>query len=103
MKNIQTFIWLNDQAEEAAKLYTSIFKNSKTISTMPGPGGKPMGVTVELDGCQFILFNGGPQYHPTSGISFSVSCQSEEEINRLWNELTKDGKVMMELNTYPWS
>ena len=64
MKNIQTFIWLNDQAEDAAKLYTSIFKNSKTISTMPGTNGKPMGVTVELDGSQFILFNGGPAHHP---------------------------------------
>jgi predicted 3-demethylubiquinone-9 3-methyltransferase (glyoxalase superfamily) len=103
MKNIQNFIWLNDQAEEAAKLYTSIIKNSKTISTMPGPNNKPMGVTVELDGCQFILFNGGPQYHPTSGISFSISCQSEQEIDALWNELKKDGKVMMELNKYPWS
>src|SRR2546430_2668900 len=62
MQKIQTFIWFNDQAEEAAKLYTSAIKNSKIISTMPGPGGKPMGVTVELDGREFILFNGGPQY-----------------------------------------
>jgi len=103
MKNIQNFIWLNDQAEDAAKLYTSIFKNAKTISTMPGPNNKPMGVTVELDGCQFILFNGGPQYHPTHGISYFVTCRSQEEIEKIWNALSDGGEVRMALDKYPWS
>ena len=58
MQKIQPFLWFNDQAVEASKRYLSVFKNSNVINTMPGPGGKPMGVTVELDGCEFILFNG---------------------------------------------
>ncbi|MEP7235527.1 MAG: VOC family protein, partial [Ignavibacteriota bacterium] len=88
MKNIQTFIWYNDQAEAASKLYTGLFKNSKVISTMPGPGGTVMGVTVELDGTQFILFNGGPMYHPTSSISFTVHCSTADEVDALWKVLS---------------
>lgn len=103
MKNLQTFIWLDGTAEEAATLYTSLFKNSKTISTMPGPGGKPMGVTVELDGSQFILFNGGPNYAPTSGISFFVSAATEAEIDKIWTSLSNGGTVRMELDAYPWA
>ena len=103
MQKINPFLWLNDSAVEAASLYTSAFKNAKTVSTMPGPGGKPMGVTIELAGTTFILFNGGPQYHPTPSISFYAMCETEEELNTLWNALSKDGKVMMDLGAYPWS
>jgi predicted 3-demethylubiquinone-9 3-methyltransferase (glyoxalase superfamily) len=103
MQKIQTFLWFNDQAEEAAKLYTSIFKNTKTLSTMPGPGGKPMGVTVELAGTQFILFNGGPQYHPTPSISFSAYFQTEAEVDSAWKTLSDGGEVRMELAKYPFS
>src|SRR5580692_6175250 len=98
MQKIQTFLWFDGKAEEAANLYTSIFKNSKTISTMPGPGGKPMGVTVNLDGREFILFNGGPMYHPTSAISFTAYCDSVEEIDGLWKNLSDGGKPMMALD-----
>ena len=103
MQKIQTFLWFDGQAEEAANQYLSIFKNSKLLSTMPGPGGKPMGLTVELDGWQFITFNGGPTYHPTPSISFTVSCDTVEEIDRAWAALSDGGKPMMELNKYPWS
>ena len=70
---------------------------------MPGAGGKPMGVTVALDGREIILFNGGPTYHPTQGISFTVYCESEQEIDTAWKKLSEGGKVMMELAKYPWS
>ncbi len=103
MKNIQTFIWFNDQAEEAANLYTSTFPNSKKIGLMPGPGGKPMAVPVDLNGHQFILFNGGPQFHPTHGISFTVYCASSEEAEKIWNKLSDSANVMMPLAEYPWS
>jgi predicted 3-demethylubiquinone-9 3-methyltransferase (glyoxalase superfamily) len=103
MQKIQTFVWFNDQAEEAANLYTSIFKNSKMLSTMPGPGGKPMGVTVQLEGQEFILFNGGPQYHPTAAISFSAYCQTESEIDSIWDKLSGGGTIRMELQKYPFS
>ena len=103
MQKIQTFIWFKDQAEEAAKLYTSGIKNSKIVSTMPGPGGKPMGVTVSLDGRELILFNGGPLYNPTASISFTLYCASEEEIDGVWKVLSDGGKVIMELAQYPWA
>src|SRR5579863_10654827 len=103
MQKIQTFIWLNDQAEEAADLYTSLFKNSKIISTMPGPGGKPMGVTVELDGREFILFNGGPYYQPMDSISFTVYHGLENEIDAAWKALSDDGKVLLDIAKYPWA
>lgn len=61
MQKIQTFLWFDSQTEDAARFYTSIFKNSKILNRMPSPGGKPMGVTLELDRRQFIAFNGGPE------------------------------------------
>jgi predicted 3-demethylubiquinone-9 3-methyltransferase (glyoxalase superfamily) len=103
MQKIQTFLWLNDQAEEAANLYSAAFTKAKTVNTMPGPGGKPMGVTVELADREFILFNGGPQYHPTPSISFFVQCETPEEVDKLWNTFSNGGTVRMELNKYPFS
>ncbi len=102
-QKITTFLWLNNQAEEAAKTYTSIFKNAKIINTMPGPGGKPMGATVELAGCQFILFNGGPQYQPTPAISFYVRCETLQEVEKLWPVLSQGGIERMKLDKYAWS
>jgi predicted 3-demethylubiquinone-9 3-methyltransferase (glyoxalase superfamily) len=113
MQKIQTFLWFNDNAEDAAKFYTSAIKNSKSINTwldqkpeqvaMPGPQGKPMAVSVELDGREFILFNGGPHYHPNSSISFTIHCKDEAEIDATWKKLADGGKPRMELAKYPWS
>ena len=103
MQKINPFLWFNDNAVEASDLYASVFKNAKIVSTMPGPGGKPMGVTIELAGVTFILFNGGSTYHPNPSISFYAMCETEDEVETLWNAFSKEGKVMMELNTYPWS
>ena len=61
MEKIQTFLWFDTNAEEAANFYTSVFKNSKILSRMPGMNGKPMGLTVSIEDREFILFNGGPQ------------------------------------------
>ncbi len=91
MQTITPFLWYDTQAEEAANLYVSIFKNSKILSTMPGPGGKPMGVTIELDGQRLITFNGGPHYKFNEAISLFVDVETQEEVDELWNKLTSDG------------
>jgi predicted 3-demethylubiquinone-9 3-methyltransferase (glyoxalase superfamily) len=96
MQKIQTFLWFNDQAEEAANFYTSIFKNSKLLSTMPGSGGKPMGVTVELEGREFILFNGGPmnaEWKFTGATSFFINCETQEEVDHYWQTLSDGGRT----------
>jgi predicted 3-demethylubiquinone-9 3-methyltransferase (glyoxalase superfamily) len=103
MQKIQTFLWFNDQAEDAATLYASTFRNSKVLSTMPGPSGKPMGLTIEAGGRQFILFNGGPQFHTTPAISFFVNCETPQEVDGVWEQLAAGGSIRMELNQYPWS
>ena len=91
MQKIQTFLWYDNQAEEAAKFYTSIFKNSKIINTMPGPGGKPMGVTFELEGREYIAFNGGPHWKINGAISFFINCETQEEVDYYWEKLSANG------------
>ncbi len=85
-QKITPFLWFNDQAEEAAKFYTSIFKNSKIITV------SPMTTTFELEGLKFIALNGGPQFAFTEAVSFFVNCESQEEVDELWGKLTIDGK-----------
>jgi predicted 3-demethylubiquinone-9 3-methyltransferase (glyoxalase superfamily) len=104
MQKIQPFLWFNANAEEAAKLYISLFKNSKITSTMPGaPGQPPMVVSCELEGKVFNFLNGGPQYHPSQSISFTVYCETETEIDSIWKGLAGGGKVHMDLANYPWA
>ncbi|MEI8133931.1 MAG: VOC family protein [bacterium] len=103
MQKIQSFIWFNDNAEEAAKLYTSLYKNSHIVSTTPGPGGSVMGVTISLNGIEIILLNGGDYYKPTPGISHTIYCNSEDEINSLWGALSAGGNIMMNFADYPWA
>lgn len=90
-QKISPFLWFDDTAEEAAKFYTSIFKNSKITSTMPGPGGKAMGVSFVLDGVAFQALNGGPRFKFTEAISMFVSCETQTEVDELWNKLIADG------------
>ena len=98
MQKITPFLWFNDKAEEAANLYVSIFKNSKikNISRYPqgspGPAGKIMTVTFELDGQEFIALNGGPTFKFTEAISFLVHCQTQDEVDELWEKLSVGGK-----------
>ena len=101
MQRITPYLWFEDQAEEAASFYTSIFKNSKIneISRYgeggPGPAGSVMLVSFELDGQQFIALNGGPQFQFTEAISFVINCESQEEIDYMWDKLTEGGEESM--------
>ncbi|WP_027501959.1 VOC family protein [Rhodococcus sp. UNC363MFTsu5.1] len=94
---INPSLWFDDQAEEAAKYYVSIFKNSKILTVSrypagaPGPEGSVMTVDFELNGQQFNAINGGPQFTFTEAISLLVNCDSQEEVDEYWDKLTSDG------------
>lgn len=91
MQKITTFLTYDNQAEEAAKLYTSIFPGSRIVSTSPGPGGTVMSVTFELFGQTFMALNGGPTFKFAQGISLFVSCDTQEEIDAYWSKLCEGG------------
>lgn len=97
MGNVSTCLWFDGQAEEAAKFYTSTVKNSRITRVVPygdagpGPTGSVMIVTFELDGQQFVGLNGGPQFTFDEAVSIHLTCDSQEEIDRLWETLTADG------------
>ena len=96
MQKITPFLWFYTEAEEAAKLYTSIFKNS-TIDKVsrypegPPPGGTVMTVAFKINGQEFIALNGGPRFQFTEAISFVVGCETQEEIDHYWDNLVKGG------------
>lgn len=98
MQKIEPFLWFNDQAEEAARFYTSIFKNSKIDSIArygeegPGPKGTVMIVTFHLNGQQFMALNGGPMFSFTPAISLYVNCETQDEVDNLWNKLSEGGE-----------
>ena len=98
MQKITPFLWFDGKAEEAAKFYTSIFKNSKIgrVSRYgeagPGPKGAVMSATFELDGQEFIALNGGPQFAFSPAISFFVNCETQEELDEIWEKLCEGGK-----------
>lgn len=98
MQKITPFLWFDNQAEEAANFYTSIFKDSRIKSFMrygeagPGPNGSVMGVTFELNGQEFIALNGGPQFTFTPAISFFVHCETQGEIDYFWEKLLEGGR-----------
>ena len=91
MKKITPFLWFDGRAEEAMKFYVSIFKNSQIVSTMPGPDGKVITGTFQLEGQQFMALNGGPQCKFTEAISLFVNCETQAEVDELWNKLTAGG------------
>jgi predicted 3-demethylubiquinone-9 3-methyltransferase (glyoxalase superfamily) len=90
-QKIVPFLWFDTQAEEAAKFYVSIFKNSKITSVMPGPNNTVMGVTFELDGVKIQALNGGPHFTFTEAISLFVHCENQAEVDHFWNSLIADG------------
>jgi predicted 3-demethylubiquinone-9 3-methyltransferase (glyoxalase superfamily) len=90
VQKITTFLWYNGKAEEAAEFYVSIFKNSRIVNVM-GPKGQAVSVTFELEGQQFHALNGGPQFSFTPAISLFVSCESQAEVDDLWNKLLAGG------------
>ena len=97
MQKITTFLTFNDQAEAAAKLYTSLFKDSAILNTtyyVEGthmPVGSVMTVEFTLAGQKYVALNGGPYFTFTTGISLSVSCENQAEIDELWEKLTANG------------
>jgi len=98
MQKITTFLWFDNQAEEAAKLYVSLFKNSKIGSISrygdagPGPKGSVMMVTFQLDGQEFMALNGGPDYKFTPAMSLFVNCETQQEVDALWDKLSEGGR-----------
>ena len=97
MQKITPFLWFDGKAEEAANFYTSIFKNSKILNVArygeagPGPKGTVMTVTFQLEGQQFIALNGGPHYTFSPAISFFVDCETQAEVDELWEKLSPGG------------
>jgi predicted 3-demethylubiquinone-9 3-methyltransferase (glyoxalase superfamily) len=97
MNSITPFLWFDDQAEEAAGFYTSLFDDARITSVNrygeagPGPEGSVMTVGFELLGKPFIALNGGPEYRFTEAVSFMVQCDTQEEVDRLWAQLTAGG------------
>ena len=95
MQKITTFLWFDDQAEEAARHYTSIFDDSRVVDIQrygeAGPGSV-MTVTFELAGQRFIALNGGPHFTFTEAISLSVDCATQDEVDELWARLGDGGE-----------
>lgn len=92
MQKITPFLWFDDKAEEAMHFYVTTFKNSKVLSISPGPNGTVASVTFELRGQEFMALNAGPQFKFTEAISFFVSCETQEEVDELWEKLSENGE-----------
>jgi predicted 3-demethylubiquinone-9 3-methyltransferase (glyoxalase superfamily) len=101
MQKITPFLWYDDNAEEAANLYCSIFKNSKVLTltryddagaeAAGRPKGSVMTVAFELEGQKFTAINAGPHFKFTEAVSFVVNCETQEEVDYFWERLTADG------------
>jgi len=98
MQKIVTFLWFDNQAEEAANLYVSVFKNSKIGAIRrygkagPGPEGSVMTVAFQLEGQEFYALNAGQHFKFTQAISLFVNCESQEEVDELWEKLSAGGR-----------
>src|SRR4029453_16711175 len=98
MQKITPFLWFDDKAEEAMNFYVSIFKNSKVGKVNrygdagPGPKDTVMTATFQLEGQDFYALNGGPQFAFTPAISLFVNCETQEEVDELWEKLSEGGK-----------
>jgi predicted 3-demethylubiquinone-9 3-methyltransferase (glyoxalase superfamily) len=97
-QKITTFLWFDNQAEEAINFYVSIFKNSRVGDitrygdTGPGPKGQVMTAEFQIEGQQFTALNGGPQFKFTEAISLVVNCETQEEVDELWEKLSEGGQ-----------
>ena len=98
MQKITPFLWFDNNAEEAANFYVSIFKNSKIVNVArygdagPGPKGTVMVVTFQLEGQEFLALNGGPLFKFNEAISFVVNCETQAEIDEFWEKLSAGGE-----------
>ena len=98
MQKITPFLWFDTQAEEAAKFYVSVFKNSEVKEVTRYTGEEPVGtkgsvmtVAFQLAGQEFVALNGGPQFKFSEAVSFVINCETQEEIDYYWEKLTADG------------
>lgn len=113
MQKIVPYLWFDNQASEAADFYVSLFDNSNvddvsrynqaSAEASGNPEGSVMTVAFRLDGQRFVALNGGPHFNFTPAVSFFVSCESEEEIDRLWQQLSAGGETLMPFQKYPFS
>jgi predicted 3-demethylubiquinone-9 3-methyltransferase (glyoxalase superfamily) len=98
MQKISPFLWFDTNAEDAVNLYVSIFDNARITDTSrypegsPGVAGEVMSVTFELEGQEFMALNGGPGFTFNESISFLVHCDTQDEVDRYWDQLTEGGK-----------
>jgi predicted 3-demethylubiquinone-9 3-methyltransferase (glyoxalase superfamily) len=98
MQKITPFLWFDGKAEEAMNFYVSVFKNSKIGRVTrygeagPGPKGTVMSATFQLDGQDFFALNGGPQFTFSPAISFFVNCETQQEVDELWEKLSEGGE-----------
>jgi len=93
MQKITPFLWFDGNAEEAMKFYISIFKNSKIVSlSQSGESGPVTGGTFQLDGQEFFALNGGPQFTFSPAVSFFVNCETQQEVDELWEKLSAGGE-----------
>jgi predicted 3-demethylubiquinone-9 3-methyltransferase (glyoxalase superfamily) len=101
MQKINPFLWFDNQAEEAVKFYTSIFKNSKVgrvlrydesaAKAAGGQVGSVLTIEFEIEGRKFVALNGGPQFKFNESVSFVVNCETQDEVDYFWEKLTADG------------
>ena len=103
MQKITPFLWFDDEAEEAAKFYTSIFRNSRVgrilrydeETAKTSQSGRPVGsvltIEFEIEGQKFTALNGGPQFKFNESVSFVVNCETQDEVDYFWEKLTADG------------
>jgi predicted 3-demethylubiquinone-9 3-methyltransferase (glyoxalase superfamily) len=98
MHKLSTCLWFNGQAEEAARFYVSLFRNSRIVNTAyymegsPGVPGSVMTVDFILDGEEFVALNGGPEFSFTPAISLVANCETQEDVDDLWDKLTDGGQ-----------
>jgi predicted 3-demethylubiquinone-9 3-methyltransferase (glyoxalase superfamily) len=108
MKTIVPYLWFKDHAKEAVQFHVSIFNNASILEQSlikeETPSGKDIfTATFQLEGQEFYALEGGPLFSFTPAISFMVSCETEEELDRLWQKLAEKGEILMELGEYPFS
>lgn len=98
MQKITPFLWFDNNAEEAANFYVSVFKDAKILSVSrygdagPGPKGTVMVAEFQIEGQEFVALNGGPRFKFTEAISFVVNCGTQEEVNYFWDRLSEGGE-----------
>jgi predicted 3-demethylubiquinone-9 3-methyltransferase (glyoxalase superfamily) len=100
MQTINPFLWFEDQAEEAANFYVSVFDDSEITAisrypeNTPGPAGSVMTVSFRLKGNDFVALNGGPEFSFTPALSLYVHCKDQDEVDRYWTALLEGGKSL---------